>query len=349
MNEIGSDFHWHGASWPKPGLALYESHRLAGTARSLLLSIASHLQQNRVWLPAYFCPSTSAYWQNNGLQIKRYLDHPMRAYPDWTTLQPQDGDLVVAVNYFGVRSSEAWLEWQTFHKNIILIEDHTHDPLSSWARSSKANYAFASLRKTLPIPDGALLWSPIMESLPQSPHEQNWNGSALRLAAMLWKKEYVDSEEAFGTLKPVFRRLQLLGDEIIESYPNQKISPWSQELVRSGFPVEWRCQRAKNVRQFIEQFPDSKHIRLLFQTWPEGNCPFNPVLVADTRIQRDMLRHYLITADIFPPIHWVLSGAIPKEVQDISDRILTLPLDHRYSSADVDYVAHIIQEYLDKQ
>jgi hypothetical protein len=41
----------------------------------------------------------------------------------------------------------------------LLVEDHSHDPFSPWAVGSSADYAFCSLRKTLPVPDGGLLWS----------------------------------------------------------------------------------------------------------------------------------------------------------------------------------------------
>ena len=74
---------------------------------------------------------------------------------------------MLAVNFFGIRKGKAWQDWLSQHKDIILIEDHTHDPFSTWAQQSTAHYAMASLRKTLPIPDGAILWSPQKMSLPK--------------------------------------------------------------------------------------------------------------------------------------------------------------------------------------
>ena len=47
--------------------------------------------------------------------------------------------------------------WHREHPSIVLIEDHIHDPLSDWSQSSNADYAVASLRKTLPVPIGAML------------------------------------------------------------------------------------------------------------------------------------------------------------------------------------------------
>ena len=67
--------------------------------------------------------------------------------------------MVVGVNYFGVREAEPWQAWRE-RTECILVEDHAHDPASAWATTSTADYAFSSLRKTLPVPDGAILWSP---------------------------------------------------------------------------------------------------------------------------------------------------------------------------------------------
>ena len=74
-------------------------------------------------------------------------------------------DVVLAVNYFGVRAGEPWQQWREKHA-CVLLEDHSHDPVSGWAQSSRADYAFSSLRKTMPVPDGAILWSPLGHPLP---------------------------------------------------------------------------------------------------------------------------------------------------------------------------------------
>ncbi len=82
------------------------------------------------------------------------------------TLQPRAGDAILAVDYFGARHGAAWRAFQAGRQDTLLIEDHSHDPQSTWATSSTADYAFASLRKTMPISDGAILWSPRGRALP---------------------------------------------------------------------------------------------------------------------------------------------------------------------------------------
>jgi hypothetical protein len=97
------------------------------------------------------------------IEIAVYADDPCRPEPDWSTLQPANDDVVLAVNYFGIRSGEPWRRWHE-KRSCFLLEDHSHDPVSGWALHSRADYAFSSLRKRMPVPDGAILWSPKREA-----------------------------------------------------------------------------------------------------------------------------------------------------------------------------------------
>jgi hypothetical protein len=192
--EIGGEFHWPGLaaeqciSWPKPC-------NWFALGRNIVLAIwRQYSSQNRsatLLVPDYFCPEVMACWKRAGVKMYCYADDPRWSQPDWDSLDPSPGDLVLAVNYFGVRTGSVWQAWHQAHEFVILVEDHSHDPLSNWALTSKADYAFASMRKTFPVPDGALLWSPRQHQLPPEPKSRNWSGSALKLAAMIWKSEYL--------------------------------------------------------------------------------------------------------------------------------------------------------------
>jgi hypothetical protein len=345
MNELGGEFHWLAVPeetslrWPVP-------HTWFSTGRAAVVQLAQQVTCRHLWVPEYFCPHTTQYWRDSGLEVISYVDHPHLAQPDWATLKPLQREIVVAVNYFGVRAATPWRVWQTQHPNVILLEDHTHDPFSAWAIQSNADYAFASLRKTFPIPDGAILWSPAGHSLPAEPQGEHWVGSALKLAAMIWKKQYIDSGEASTALKPIFRQFQIEGEKILAEIADQKIAPWSRVLVDIGFPTSWRQRRIENVHYFLERLPTSKHLQPLFDTWPEEHCPFNAVLVTDTRKRRDALRQYLITAGIYAPVHWQLPPGASEEAQDIACRTLTVPVDFRYTLRELDTVLSVIQEFL---
>lgn len=249
---------------------------------------------------------------------------------------------MLALNYFGVRTGDAWQAWRKDHEDILLIEDHTHDPLSSWVRNSQADYALASTCKTFPLSDGALLWSPAGRSLPPEPRNNNWSGSGLRLAVMHLKRDYLARGEPDRERKHVFRSLYAEGERIIMGSPDVSVSPWSHALLQDGYPERWRQQREDNVSLFLELIAGHDGIEPLFTTWPEGRCPFNPVLLFPSQTCRDRFRSRLIEADIYTPVHRLPGLKSSPRVQELSARILTIPLDQRYDSADIHRIFAIL-------
>lgn len=77
------------------------------------------------------------------------------------------------------------------------------------------------------------------------------------------------------------------------------------------------------------------------------STPFNVILLADNLIRRNDLRRYLIEAQIYSPIHWELSESVNSEILDISQRILTVPIDYRYTHTDLDRVVISLVEFIE--
>ena len=336
--EIGSEFHWLGVPegpfipWPRPGV-------LFSSGREALLGLWRHLdKKNRLLVPEYFCGEVLEWWQQQGVNICQYVDGPHLGAPCWETLKASPGDVVLAVNYFGVRDGEGWREWKKRNEGTLLVEDHSHDPLSAWALGSPADYAFASLRKTYPVPDGAILWSPHGVSLPEDPAQGNWTGSALKLSAMILKQDYLaDGRE---DIKETFRKFQVKGEEMLSAdATGGAISPWSRALLGPGFPVSWRQQRLENVQTLLGLISGASDFEPLFRQWPAGGCPFGVLLIFPCQEVRDAYRERLIEARIYPAIHWGLNRLSSPEAQSLSRRILTIPVDQRYGKEDMKYIA----------
>jgi hypothetical protein len=345
--EIGSEFHWMGfpqepfLPWPKPCIWF-------GLGRSALLAVwhkrTEDNPQRTLWIPDYFCPEVADCWEEAGVTMRRYADDPRWSAPDWDTLTPKADDLVLAVNYFGIREGDGWRQWHQCHPFVVLIEDHSHDPFSPWAQTSTAEYAFASIRKIFPVPDGALLWSPRNYPLPPEPENQDWRGSALKLAAMVWKKEYLDASGRGSGIKETYRTFQTEGEQVLSQSDNPSLANWSRCLLAAGFPQQWRVQREANVRVLLDLLTGYDHFKPLFVDWAPEGCPFNVVLVFDSASCREAFLQQLITRGIYAAVHWTMARGFPEHTVDLSRRILTIPVDQRYHTEDMKRIASIFRE-----
>jgi hypothetical protein len=251
---------------------------------------------------------------------------------------------VLAVNYFGVRDGQPWLQWRASN-DCFLLEDHSQDPFSLWSCTSRSDYAFASLRKTLPIPDGALLWSPRGLPLPegQSKGEGDWDGSALKMAAMMCKAIYLQGEGS-PELKPYFRNLQFEGEQRLRSSRISSISPYSHSYVAKGIPEQWRQQRLDNANHLRQRIFGLPCAEPLFQSWPPGSVPFVFPLVFGSTAARDACQAHLRRNRIYCPVHWICDTN-DAEALDLSGRILSLPVDQRYGRQEMNRLADVLSDY----
>jgi dTDP-4-amino-4,6-dideoxygalactose transaminase len=84
---------------------------------------------------------------------------------------------------------------------------------------------------------------------------------------------------------------------------------------------------------------------LLISHWPEGATPFTLPILFATRHERDMCQLALQQNEIYCPVHWVCQTE-NAEALDLSNRILSLPIDQRYREQDMDRIAQALLEHL---
>lgn len=348
--EIGSEFAWSncfsGADnvWPLPA-----TRQLFATGRGALISLGKKLcpdRRLRLFLPSYFCPQVAASLEP-WFKLHFFVDLPSEPIPRLETLKAKTGDLVLAVNFFGIREQGVWDEYLASHREVLLVEDHTHDPFSPWARRSRAPYAFSSLRKTLPIPDGAILWSPEGRPLP-SPSQPASLGSYWKSEAMLLKRAYL---KGAPVKKEDFRRLQVDGENELE----KNTDGYACDLTRITLPLlpilKLRQKRTRNVKAFLKLVDRGcRSFSPLFTDWPEGCTPFGFVLLCKNMETREKLLSWLVANNIYPPVHWRIPGVGTnsqglREHEELSSRLLTIPVDHRLTLADVERVGRIVANF----
>ena len=105
----------------------------------------------RIFLPHYFCPSVVQFI-GEFCRTEFFEDLPSEKSPRFDTLSPDDGDAVMAVDFFGLRDMRVWDEWKASNGKIFLVENASHAPFAKGAAG--ADFRFGSLRKYLPLADG---------------------------------------------------------------------------------------------------------------------------------------------------------------------------------------------------
>lgn len=350
--EAGSEFHWmqirsFTEKSPFSGKAhLYSCARMA--LASLLQFGMNELGWKRLWIPAYNCPESVSTILSTGIEVGVYFDNPVDEVS--APKRIRSGDVISVVNYFGLKEMTEYKE--VFNAGIPVIEDHTHDPWSKWATQSIADYSIASLRKTLPIPDGGALWSNIGAPMPPEQMITSFISpfSSERVAAMLLKSIYLSggSSNKEEYLK-MFTRAKIKIDHatthLIEK--PESISRVSRTVLNSFPWHQWRELRHTNYLYFHKKTGLTSDIQALGRENPEI-YPFSLVFVFDARDRRDTIKQRLIARSIYPAVIWPInSKSCPwadERAVYLSERLLSIHCDGRYGQQDMDKMATIFSE-----
>ncbi|QQX81815.1 hypothetical protein JK628_08290 [Shewanella sp. KX20019] len=340
--ELGSEFHWENI--PKNDVTKWPPNCLftsMGRAPLIMLWKQFCGPKAKVYIPEYFCEEVIEYWKSYGLNIVFYQDNPTLKEPCFKSLKATDGDIVLAVNYFGMKDGVSWKKWKKINPNILLVEDHTHDPVSVWALTSNSDFCFASLRKTLPISDGAILWSPAKFDIFNDLPDMNLKDSSMKLSAMFLKSLYIT--DGITEVKDAYRALQIDGEYVLSQLDITKISIMSSIQIKDGYPNSFREKRIRNVKFFDKEFHSIVGAEHLTCSIPLGGSPFAAVILFDSNQKRNYVQKYLISNSVYTPIHWAIDNLDLATASEISNRILTIPFDQRYDESDVYKVIEMIK------
>lgn len=341
MIEFGSDFHYiHDLpSLPGAGFSDDARYRYFANGRQSIQSLIMHAHWRRIWIPAYYCYDVIS--SISGVQIVFYDDHPLRTDDDMliSNLPFRDGDVLLRINYFGMRGLRT-----NKHVPVPVIEDHTHDLMSAWAKGSDAMWCMASVRKTLPVAAGGVLWSPINASLPEQPAmtRECEMVTSLRYEAMKLKTGYLCK----GGDKGVYREKLMSSEALLGSMKISGMDLHTRQIVGSMDVAGWTRCRTDNWRSAVEHI--SSNFNVIQPECITKSNPFSIVMCLHDNPERDAFRRYLIDHCVYPAILWQLPSDSPfAEAVDFSERMLSVHCDSRYSTQDIEKICGIINSFYD--
>ena len=345
MVEFGSDFHYI-SPFEGMGKTLFDffpKANLYADGRQALIHLYHSQGWERLWMPEYYCYDVVESLKDEGLNLFFYTDYPGYGNDNQTLEnirkkgQFKASDAILRVNYFGTRSYRSPERLPV----AAVVEDHTHDLLGGWAMNSHADWCIASLRKTIPIPEGGILWSPMGLNLPEQPDalEENEQIASIRWKAMKLKARYLLGDKVE---KASFRAGFVDTEPFFETAPICAIDDDSKRYLGTFDIQEWY----KRKRDNWELLRDIKKngVKVLHPD-NHGCYPFSLVLLFNFQADRDRVRKAMIDHRIYPAILWNIPSLVD-DVSLISRRMLSIHCDARYSKDDTMTLKSIIESVL---
>lgn len=367
FKEIGSDYEYSWSSLVRSRrradqLPLESSDsRYLASGRDALHWIVASLglgKNEKVLLPAYVCEEVLKPFLTHGLSVEFYrVDADLQIdKADLATKLSPDTRLLLYIHYFGFRSViPKELIARQAHQTTI-IEDSTHSFLSPFESSQQPTHKlrtiqFASYRKLLPMPDGAvLLWD--SQSVPKMvPAETRRSIRSLASVSLRYTGaglKHIRSRHPHIYPSWVHRRLFSWSETLLDTSPKpSNMSGLSKRIIRSLDLPEIVQIRRQNFQFLLTGLAALENLEPLYSNLPEDVCPLGfPILVQD----RDGLAKHLALNGVYAPIHWELPDSVDKSEFSrlwlMSSRILTLPIDQRYDKFDMSRIVESVKSYL---
>lgn len=329
MREFGSDFNYCSGYIDKENHNIKIKASFYATGRQALQHLIINNNWKRIWMPAYFCYDIIELVKQTGITVMLYPDSPTEfdelIIPK---IEFKPKDVLLRMNYFGLR------QWRN-NINIPadVIEDHSHDLIGEWALTSNADWCIASLRKSLPIPDGGILWSPknyLLLTPPESVEENEINSNK-RLSAMLLKTLYLSG---VNVSKEYFRNLYLETEKKLDKLTLCTTSMISKSIVEQFDIDKWYKQKKRNWKTLSDI--NYKNVTVLKPERLIVCNPFSIILKFNTSDIREKAKSLLIENNIYPAVLWDIPGDEKNSIHNTSETLLSIHCDGRYDDNDME-------------
>ena len=335
------------------------------TAISLLYEYLQKQVRKKFLLPSYICDSVVEPFPKEVItfyELKENFVIDEAALNALIDTDEYDGGIFYLNHYFGaVQPLDMLGRLQKLCKEhqITIIEDTTH---SIFTRTRTiGDYCIASLRKWMPIPEGAVIYS--MQELPEDWKALEHAKPSAKIEAMVLKKLFLGQNTAYKELmdaeeiNEVYRQIFVTEEERIEADKAGQgkactISDLSAFLLQCQDVIKIQENRKRNCLFLQEQL--AKHgISLYGQENLTGNSseilkeetiPYTALLKLKEHNRNDF-RKYLMEHKIYCAVHWPIEIEEQRKYAHVSEwaeQLISLPIDQRYNEEEMKYLAETI-------
>ena len=302
-----------GRDLPHVGLTRFQS------ARAAFLALLRAGKPKKVWMPRYICNAMVAPLERAGIECLWYeLSDELRVDAE---VKLGDGDWLLYVNYFGLCDTNVAELLKRFPPDQVVL-DYSQ---SFFAPPSEVALAtIYSPRKFFGVPDGGLLHSRISVRQPEVA-----DAHSLERTTHLMQRLADTPESGYAA----YQRAE---ESLLDCEPMRM--SWLTERILSSIDFAATSKRRCENMQFL-------HERLhTVNQFPIGTQLTSVPLCYPFMTGNEELRSRLIANRVFVATYWPDAiGRVSTQWADKMVRnLLPLPIDQRYSRADMDQLASMV-------
>lgn len=298
---------------------LYPNAQHFSSARSAFYALLKTGRPSAIWMPRWICNAMLSPAQTLGIPVRFYsLNNAPELSED---IQPQCGEWLLAVNYFGLGDSMVPQLVARFSPQQI-VWDHSQAFFSPPQSCLATIY---SPRKFFGVPDGGMLVGSIKVDVP----EENADSSLQRTSHLLLRLAR-NAEAGYEAYQQA--------ESTLEKLPGAGMSTLTHRLLAGIDYQSCEQRRLENYCYLYRRLAGINQLNLPARPTSGPLC--YPLLLKDESL-RDTLRQ----CRIFVPVYWrdALERAITGTVEHhFIKYLLPLPVDHRYGINEMKYLADTV-------
>lgn len=333
----------------------------SGREALLMAGIAACNKKEKIILfPAYCCWSMSAPFEKVGYKVVYYrLNEDLTVDLDYLKmlLGRVKADAILTMNYYGSAKTDDAVRLAK-ENGLVVIEDFSHCTFSlKQIFNREVDIYVSSIRKSVGVCDGSIILS--KEKMPeQYIHEEVKDFADKRFVAQTdkrlytWSKDQEKKQEFLGAI----RECEGIIDEFTSVRP---ISDRAKKMLAQVNGGEVAYARRANMRHLwcrLFEFQKASGVSVGFKMVPglersfdiEGSSPFSlPILVEN----RDEVQGKLAKRGVYTQWLWPLCDeamTVCPVSKEMNEKMLSVPIDQRFSWDDIEDIANIIIEVVSK-
>jgi len=294
----------------------------------------------KVFLPSYLCPELLDPVKKLDFEIEFYNVN----FDKIIDINLKKNSVILMIHYFGKNLKNISQIEKNLKTNSYIIEDLSHVYLNNkFNKLSSAKNYFFTMRKHFGCMYGG--FSSLNTKNKNKLNKNSIYDEVLKNAFLKFNyiKNYINKSKFIeDTYLDSFKKFE---SKITKKYAQIKIPHNIIKKIKSENYENAILRRQTNWKIVDQQLKNK--FEKVFSNYSETEVPLGYVIMTN---KRDKIRDKLISKSIFTHINWNLPNRIsisnfPKSFKN-SKRILTIPIDQRYSAEQVSLLANVVKRVI---